>query len=118
MNEERKKVKLQNFLLWTIRNQERLGNYTRGYLIGFTALFSFLGLTGVISIESALEIILISGLTLWLGLALLIFKRRSWLLKIEDPELKREAYAAMLHCIAVREGVVSDKHSPAAQQER
>jgi len=95
--------KLNRMLLWSIRNQDRLARYVRWYLSGVAVIVMLICAGGLVSFSAALEIIFYSALTFLIGLALFIFKRRSWLLGITDLDLKREAHAAMLAYISARE---------------
>lgn len=98
-------------LLWSIRFQDQLAYYIKLYLYSAVTFVLFLGFCQIISLDAALEIILVGGMTFCIGLGLFIFKRRSWLLHIVDPELKREAHAAMLVYITARENRAGQKRS-------
>jgi hypothetical protein len=58
----------------------------------------------IIPLESALHGILVMGLGIGALLWVFIEWRRTLLLNIEDPELKRKAHEAMLVLIGSREG--------------
>ena len=102
---------LQRMLLWSIRYQDQVAYYLRLYLFGAATFVLFLCFCQVISWDAALEIILIAGMTIFIGLGLFIYKRRSWLLHITDKELKDEAYATMLAYIAAKEGRAGQKRT-------
>ena len=87
-------------LIWTIYNQDLLAHHIRIYSWSAVAVILILTLSNAISLETALHALLICGLVLGLGLWIAIERRRSWLLNIQDPELKRKAHLAMLSYMA------------------
>ncbi len=107
--EQTKIKKLARMLIWTIRYQDEIAYHLRLYMWSAVAFVLMLSLSQKISLEAALQVILFGGLTICCWLWLFIERRRAWLLSIKDPELKREAYIAMLAYLAVKEGK-SDHH--------
>ena len=87
-------------LIWTIHNQDLLAHHIRIYSWSSVAIILLLTLSNAISLETALHALLICGLVLGFGLWIVIERRRSWLLSIQDPEVKRKAYLAMLAYMA------------------
>jgi hypothetical protein len=73
------------------------------YMFAAVAVLVLLALAGRLSLEAALQVAGFGSLTLILLLGGLIVSRRNHLLGITDPELRQEAYHAMLELIALKE---------------
>jgi predicted lysophospholipase L1 biosynthesis ABC-type transport system permease subunit len=82
--------------IWSVANQSWLAGQIRIYIWGAVALLAVFILTGVISPEIALASMFISGIVLATAIWLLIRQRKYWLLHIRQPELRRQALAAMV----------------------
>lgn len=95
--------RLARAVVWSILYQDEIAHHVRLYMWSGVALVLLVALSGKISVDTAIHGILIVGLTVCGGLWLLILKRRSWLLKITDPELKETAYAAMVIYLSAKE---------------
>ena len=82
--------------MWTIRNQSLLAYHIQVYIWCAVAVILLLTLANKIALQAALETILFGGGFICAMIWLLIERRRSWLLHIEDPDLKRTAHRVML----------------------
>lgn len=82
--------------IWSIANQSWLAGRIRIYIWGAVAALAVFILTGLISPETALASMFVSGVVVATALWLLIRQRRIWLLHIQEPELRRQALAAMV----------------------
>ncbi len=89
-------------MLWSILYQDRLAHWLRIYVGLLVAFVVFMGMVGIITLDAALQIIFFGGVGLSSGLVFFIRKRRSWLLAIEDPSLKRLAHASMLAYLSLK----------------
>ena len=90
---------LARFWLWTLYNQRFLNRQVVTY-VWLAVIFIFgLTLTGLLTMENALEAILYGGLTIGVFLWTMIERRKSWLLSIKDHDLREAAHEAMLSCI-------------------
>jgi hypothetical protein len=83
--------------IWSVGNQIWLAGQIRIYIVGAMGVLAFLALTGFISLQTALTAMFFSGMTMAVALWLLIRQRRIWLLHIRQPELRRQALAAMVN---------------------
>lgn len=84
------------FFLWTIRKQDQI---TRCLTLNMWSVVSVLlatSLLGLVTLETALQIILWAGMAVGSTVWIFIERRRSWLLSISDPKLKAEAYRTMI----------------------
>ena len=88
--------KKAEFYLWTIRRQHHISATIRTQLMSAVSVVLLLSILLPIRIETALYIILYTGLTVIGLLWALIERRRSWLLGIQDPVLKDAAHRAMI----------------------
>ena len=82
--------------IWSVANQSWLAGQIRIYIWGAVAVLAVFALTGVISPRTILTAMFISGVILAIAIWLLIRQRRIWLLHIHQPELRRQALAAMV----------------------
>jgi hypothetical protein len=83
--------------IWSVANQSWLAGQIRFYIWGATAVLAVFAIAGFISIEIALTSMFISGSILAFAIWLLIRQRRVWLLHIQQPELRKQALAAMVY---------------------
>lgn len=81
--------------IWSVRNQSWLAGQVRIYLFMVTAIVWFLALAGVIAIETAMLASFCIGVIAMVTIWTLVQQRKSWLLNIREPELRRQALAAM-----------------------
>jgi hypothetical protein len=81
--------------IWSVVNQSWLAGQIRIYIWGAMAVVAVFTLTGIISPQTALISMFISGSIIAATIWLLIRQRRIWLLHIQQPELRRRALAAM-----------------------
>ncbi|MGA9263310.1 MAG: hypothetical protein WBV95_15140 [Desulfobacterales bacterium] len=88
--------KRADFYLWTIRRQNHISATIRTQLMSAVSIVLLLSILLPIGLETALHIILYTGLTVIGLLWALIERRRSWLLGIQDPVLKETAHQAMI----------------------
>jgi hypothetical protein len=91
--------------IWTVAHQSWLAGQIRIYIGGGVAVLAVFTLTGVISPRTALTSMFISGAIFAATIWLLIRQRRIWLLRIQDPDLRRQALAAMV-------AYLNDNHYP------
>lgn len=96
--------------IWSIRYHDLLVAHLRIYVWSATATILLLSLAGIISLSTALNAILFSALSLAILIWLLLERRRTILLRIEDPELRRSAETAMHAFIYARRDRISGKH--------
>ena len=89
-------------MLWSILYQDRLAHQLRICVAVAVAVIVFMGIVGIVSFDGALRFIFFSGVGLSASLMFFIQKRRSWLLSIEDPDLKRLAHASMLAYLSLK----------------
>lgn len=82
--------------LWSIRNQTWLAGHIRIYIYTGTALIAFLALAEVITIETAMLSAFCGGLIIMGLIWTLIQQRKTILLNINEPELRRQAHDTML----------------------
>jgi hypothetical protein len=97
------------FSIWSIRYHDLLVAHLRIYVWSATATILLLSLANIISLSTALNAILFSALSLAILIWLLLEWRRTILLRIEDPELRRSAEAAMHAFIYARRDRISGK---------
>jgi len=88
--------KRADFYLWTIRRQNHISATIRTQLMSAVSVVLLLSILLPIRLDTALHVILYSGLTVIGLLWVLIERRRSWLLGIQDPVLKETAHQAMI----------------------
>ena len=88
--------KRADFYIWTIRRQNRIAATIRTQLMSAVSVVLLLSILLPIRLETALHIILYTGLTVIGLLWLLIERRKYWLLGIRDPVLKDAAHQAMI----------------------
>jgi hypothetical protein len=88
--------KRADFYLWTIRRQHYISAVIRAQMMTAVSVVLLLSILLPIRLETALHIILYTGLTVIGLLWVLIERRRSWLLGIQDPVLKETAHQAMI----------------------
>lgn len=82
--------------IWSVENQSWLAGRIRIYVWGAMAVLAFFILTGFVAPETALTAMFISGAIIAAAIWLLIRQRRFWLLHIQQPDLRRQALAAMV----------------------
>jgi hypothetical protein len=88
--------------IWSIRHHDRIVAHLRVYVWSAAATILLLSLANRISLTTALYAILLCSLSLVILIWLLLERRRTILLGIEDAELRREAEAAMQAFIYAR----------------
>jgi hypothetical protein len=88
--------------IWSIRQHNLLVIHLRIYVWSAAATILLLALGNVISLSTALYAILFIALGLMVLIWLLLERRRTILLRIEDATLRKEAEAAMLAFIDAR----------------
>ena len=88
--------------IWSIRRHNLLVAHLRIYVWSAATTILLLALGNVISLSTALYAILFSALGLMALIWLLLERRRTILLRIENKALRREAEAAMLAFIHAR----------------
>jgi len=81
--------------IWSIRHHDLLVAHLRFYVWSVTATVLLLSMGNIISLTTALYAILFSVLGLIILIWLLLERRRTTLLSIEDANLRQEAEAAM-----------------------
>jgi len=84
------------FWIWTIYRQSFLARHILLYLWAGAAAILFLSFIGRFSVEVALYSIFFGGMSIIFVLWVLIERRKTWLLRITDPEVRSEAYHAMI----------------------
>jgi hypothetical protein len=94
--------KMADFYLWTIRRQDHISATIRTQLMSAVPVVLLLSILLPIRLETALHIILYTGLTIIGLLWALIERRKSWLLGIQDPVLKEAAHQAMIFYLEQR----------------
>jgi hypothetical protein len=94
--------KWADFYLWTIRRQDHISATIRTQLMTAVSVVLLLSILLPIQLETALHIILYTGLTIIGLLWALIERRKSWLLGIQDPVLKEAAHQAMIFYLEQR----------------
>jgi hypothetical protein len=94
--------KRADFYLWTIRRQDHIAATIRTQLMSAVSVVLLLSILLPIQLETALHIILYTGLTIIGLLWALIERRKSWLLGIQDPVLKEAAHQAMIFYLEQR----------------
>jgi hypothetical protein len=82
--------------IWSIVNQRWLAGQIRIYVWGAMAVLAVFTLTGFLSPETVLMSMFVSGVVIAMAIWLLIRLRRFWLLHIQQPDLRRQALAAMV----------------------
>lgn len=98
-----------NFCIWSLRNQNWIASQIRVFAWAGTLLILFLALAGRISLDTALNAIVISLSSIAFLLWMLISARRKSLFRIRDPELRKIAHAAMLQYLLKRRLTVWEK---------
>jgi len=88
--------KRAEFYLWTIRRQHHISATIRTQLMSGVSVVLLLSILLPIRLETGLHVILYTGLTVIGLLWILIERRRSWLLGIQDPVLKETAHQTMI----------------------
>jgi hypothetical protein len=83
--------------IWSVANQIWLAGQIRIYIGAGTGVLAFFALTGFLSLQTALTAMFFFGMIMAVTLWLLIRQRRIWLLHIRQPELRRQALAAMVN---------------------
>jgi hypothetical protein len=95
-NKASRKKTMAAFYLWTIRRQQHISDVIKTHMISAAAVVLLLTIILPLRLETALQIVLIGGLTIVALLWVLVERRKSWLLAIEDPALKDAAHQAMI----------------------
>ena len=96
--------------IWSIRHHDLIVAHLRIYVWSAAATILLLSLGNFISLSTALYAILFSALSLVILIWLLLERRRTILLSIEDAKLRREAEAAMHAFIYARRDRIGGKH--------
>jgi hypothetical protein len=96
--------------IWSIRQHDLIVAHLRVYVWSATATILLLSLGNVISLSTALYGILFSILGLTILIWLLLERRRTILLRIDDAALREEAQVAMLAFIHARRHRICGKH--------
>lgn len=94
--------KVARFCIWTIRNHDAIAANIRIYMFGGVAVILLLCLGGVVHLKTALVSIFLGGVSICALLWVLIENRRTQMIRIEDPELRKEAHETMLVFIEAR----------------
>ena len=102
--------KKSEFYLWTIRRQSHISAAIRTQLMSAVSVVLILSILLPIRLETALHVILYTGLTVIGILWALIERRRSWLLGIHDPVLKDAAHQAMIAYLKQRTSSNGSQH--------
>ena len=89
-------------MLWSILYQDRLAHQLRVSVGVAVISIVFMGMVGIVTLDAALQLIFFGGVGLTVSLMFFIQKRRSWLLNISDPNLKRLAHASMLAYLSLK----------------
>jgi hypothetical protein len=97
--------KRADFYLWTIRRQHHISATIRTQLMSAVSVVLLLSILLPIRLETALHVILYTGLTVIGLLWILIERRRSWLLGIQDPVLKETAHQTMITYLKQRTSI-------------
>ena len=92
------------FYLWSIRNQDAISRQIRIHMWSGVASFLLATIVVPIPLEKALTWLFVLGISLTAGLWAVVERRRSWLLRIQDPELKRVAHRAMVEYLQQKIG--------------
>jgi hypothetical protein len=87
------------FYLWTIRRQDRIRYVISLNVWIYVYMLLVLAVFTPLSLDTALQILLFSGLAIAGGLWALIERRRSWLLSIRDARLRESAHQVMIDYI-------------------
>lgn len=93
---------MERLCIWSLRHHEYILSRIRLYAWLGTATILFFALVTRVTVETALGAILFSGLIMVMVLYLLNERRKVILLRIEDPDLRAEAYAEMLRFLCRR----------------
>jgi predicted lysophospholipase L1 biosynthesis ABC-type transport system permease subunit len=95
-NPAKTKSRFERLMIWSILYQDQVAHHVRLLIGGGAAIAALMAMARIISLDAALRLIFYGGVIFSCVLWIFIQKRRSWLLGITDPDLKREAYAVML----------------------
>lgn len=101
--------------IWTIVNHNFLAAQIRIYLWSASATVLFFAVAGIIPLHTALYLLLFCGSVIMILLWFLITWRKTILLDIQNPELRKSAHAAMLaliHCKTPRHNKMKRKTVP------
>jgi hypothetical protein len=98
------------FYLWSIRNQDAISRQIRIHTWSGVAAFLLATLVAPIPLEKALTGLFVLGISITAGLWILVERRRSWLLRIQDPELKRAAHRVMVEYLQQKIGDEKTRH--------
>lgn len=98
-NSSNLKFVLARASIWSILNHNFLAGQIRIYIWSASATVLFLAVASIISLHTALYILLFCGCAMMIFLWSLIHWRKAILLDIQNPELKKMAHAAMLALI-------------------
>jgi len=88
--------KMAAFYLWSIRNQDAIATQVRIHMWSGVASFLLATLLLPIPLEKALLWLFVFGASITAGLWIVVERRRSWLLRIQDPLLRDAAHRAMV----------------------
>ena len=84
------------FFLWTIRRQDQITHCIVMNMWSAVSTLLVMALIGLVSLQTALHILLGGAMTVGSLIWIFIERRRSWLLAISDLKLKSEAHLAMI----------------------
>ena len=94
---------LARVCIWTLTHHDFLAGRIRSYVWPASATVLFFSIASIISLQSALYVLLIGGLGIMILLGALIHWRKAVLLAIRDEKLRQTAHAAMLALIHARQ---------------
>jgi len=107
---------IERLCVWTVRHHDFVRSRVCLYTWTGTVTVLFFTIAMRISIETALSAILFSGLAVMMILWILIERRKTILLGITDPDLREQAYAAMLSLICSRKHMLKGDYSEICRQ--
>jgi hypothetical protein len=116
INRASRKKTLAAFYLWTIRRQQHISDVVKTQMISAVAVVLLLTIILPLRLETALQIVLIGGLTIVALLWVLVERRKSWLLAIEDPALKEAAHQAMITYLRQKVRITSSENDKCRKQ--
>jgi hypothetical protein len=94
-----RRSRLVRISIWTVRHHDFLARQIRIYVWTASALVLMLPIFSIIPLPIALYILLFCICAITILLWFLINWRKAILINIQDPELRQQAYRAMLHLI-------------------
>lgn len=91
---------IAKWCIWSVENQSWLAGQMTIYIWSATAAVAIFALGDVITLGAAIWALFVSGVIVCISIWLLVLQRRTWLLNIEDPELRQQALDAMLNYLS------------------